>query len=134
MPIAEGRNDVFSAIYTRFIVAPKIIIYDFACQLAPYCLVREARYFQHTRFLIDELHAQGHTQCGQACFASNWMRYDSEVWAANTSAAECGNKGMKRIRKSVSFMIFEHAVIFTKVFLDVWNRTKINRINTIAIR
>lgn len=123
IPVAEGRNDVFSAVYTRFPVAPKIIVYDFACQLAPYCLVREAKYFRHTRFLIDELHAHDHTRCGRACFASNTMRFDDQVRAANTSAAECGNKGMKRIRKSVSFMTYEHAVIFTKVFLDIWNRS-----------
>ncbi|KII84578.1 hypothetical protein PLICRDRAFT_117458 [Plicaturopsis crispa FD-325 SS-3] len=127
IPIAEGRNDVFSAIYTRFPVAPKVIIYDFACQLAPYCLVREARYFGHTRFLIDEMHAHDHTRCGQACFASNAMRFDPQIRASNTSAAECGNGGMGRIRKSVSFMAYDHAIQFTKVFLDVWNRNKINR-------
>ncbi|RDB17535.1 hypothetical protein Hypma_001242 [Hypsizygus marmoreus] len=127
IPVAEGRNDVFSAVYTRFRQAPQVIIYDFACQLAPYCFVREARYFRDTRFLIDELHAHDHTRCGQACFASNAMRYDERIRSANTSAAECGNKGIKRIRKTVSFMIHEHAVIFTKVFLDVWNRTAIRR-------
>lgn len=127
IPIAEGRNDVFSAIYTRFRVAPKVIVYDFACQLAPYCLVREARYFGNTQFFIDEMHAHDHTRCGQACFASNYMQFDDRIRAINTSAAECGNKGMKRIRKSVSFMVSEHAVLFTKAFLDVWNRGVINR-------
>ncbi|KAH9834932.1 uncharacterized protein C8Q71DRAFT_710867, partial [Rhodofomes roseus] len=128
IPIAEGRNDVFSAIYTHFPQAPDIIIYDFACQLAPYCLVREARYFANTRFLIDELHAHDHTRCGRACFASNTMQYDDRVRAVNTSAAECGNKGIGRIRKSVSYMGFEHAVTYTKVFLDVWNRMVLHRI------
>lgn len=128
IPVAEGRNDVFSAIYTRFPTAPEIIVYDFACQLAPYCLVREARYFASTRFLIDELHAHDHTRCGQACFASNAMRYDERFRAINTSAAECGNKGMKRIRKSVSFMNYDHAVLYTKVYLDVWNRMVVRRI------
>lgn len=127
IPIAEGRNDVFSAIYTHFPIAPKVIIYDFACQLAPYCLVREARYFQNTQFLIDEMHARDHTHCGKACFASNAMRYDNCIRAINTSAAECGNKGLKRIRKSISFMVHSHAVQFTKVFLDVWNRGAIAR-------
>ncbi|KAI8974547.1 hypothetical protein BD414DRAFT_399949, partial [Trametes punicea] len=123
IPVAEGRNDVFSAIYTHFPTAPKIIIYDFACQLASYCLIREAQYFAQTRFLIDELHAQGHTKCGRACFASNAMQYDDRVRAANTSAAECGNKGIGWIRKSVSYMTYSHAVCYTKVYLDVWNRT-----------
>ncbi|KAF9240080.1 hypothetical protein BU15DRAFT_46088 [Melanogaster broomeanus] len=56
------------------------------------------------------------------------MRYDDQIRAVNTSAAECGNKGMKRIRKSVSFMAYNHAVQFTKVFLDIWNRNTILRI------
>jgi hypothetical protein len=125
IPVAEGRNDVFSAIYTHFPVAPKIVVYDFACQLAPYCLVREAKYFSNTKFLIDEFHAHDHTRCGSACFASNYMRFNPDIRAVNTSAGECGNKGLKRIRKSVSFMTYEHAVVFTKVFLDVWNRERI---------
>ncbi|KAI0638143.1 hypothetical protein C8Q77DRAFT_412950 [Trametes polyzona] len=123
IPISEGRNDVFSAIYTRFVKAPEIIVYDFACQLAPYSLVREARYFRQTRFLIDEFHARDHTKCGQACFASNSMQYDERVRSVNTSAAECGNQGLGRIRKSVSYMTYEHAVIYTKTFLDIWNRS-----------
>ncbi|KAG1877514.1 hypothetical protein F4604DRAFT_1880424 [Suillus subluteus] len=77
IPVAEGRNDVFSAIYTMFPVAPKVIIYDFA--------------FFHMRFLIDEMHAHDHTRCGKACFASNAMQFDDP---------ECENKGIKRIRKS----------------------------------
>lgn len=50
------------------------------------------------------------------------MVFNDLVRAVNTSAAECGNKGAKRIRKSVSFMNYEHAVVYTKAFLDVWNR------------
>ncbi|KAG6909020.1 hypothetical protein DXG01_002293, partial [Tephrocybe rancida] len=133
IPIAEGRNDVFSAIYTRFPIAPEIIVYDFACQLAPYCLVREASYFRNTRFLIDEMHAHDHTRCGRACFSSNAMEFDDRIRAINTSAAECGNKGMKRIRKSVSFMVCDHAVLFTKAFLDVWNRGIITRMEKVSL-
>ncbi|KAF9221063.1 hypothetical protein BS17DRAFT_712274, partial [Gyrodon lividus] len=73
IPVVEGQNDVYSAIYIRFPITPKVIIYDFACQLAPYCLMQEALYFQHTQFLIDEMHAHDHSQCGQASFASNAM-------------------------------------------------------------
>ena len=39
---AEGRNDVFSAVYTRWKEAPKLIIYDFSCQLEKYCMVHFA--------------------------------------------------------------------------------------------
>ncbi|KAF9463495.1 hypothetical protein BDZ94DRAFT_1163969, partial [Collybia nuda] len=79
IPVAEGRNDVFSAIYTRFPIAPKVVVYDFACQLVPYCLVQEACYFGNTQFFIDEMHAHDHTCCGQACFASNYMQFDDRI-------------------------------------------------------
>ena len=40
IPQAEGRNDVFSAIYTRWEKAPEVVVYDFACALQPYCMTR----------------------------------------------------------------------------------------------
>ena len=36
----EGRNDAFSPIYTRWAKAPKLVVYDYACQLMPYDMVR----------------------------------------------------------------------------------------------
>ncbi|KII82852.1 hypothetical protein PLICRDRAFT_96050 [Plicaturopsis crispa FD-325 SS-3] len=54
------------------------------------------------------------------------------IRVVNTSAAECGNGGMGRIRKSVSFMVYDHAIQFTKVFLDIWNRNAINRMAAAA--
>jgi hypothetical protein len=52
IPVGEGRNDVFSVIYTRFPTPPKFIIYDFACTLGPYSLLREAEYFKNPYFLM----------------------------------------------------------------------------------
>ncbi|KAF7361175.1 hypothetical protein MSAN_01149400 [Mycena sanguinolenta] len=36
--MGEGRNDVFSALITRWEKAPKRVIYDFACALGPFSL------------------------------------------------------------------------------------------------
>jgi hypothetical protein len=44
MPTAEGRDDVFSAILSYWKTATQMIIYDFAYQLAPYCLAREPEF------------------------------------------------------------------------------------------
>ncbi len=73
-------------------------------------------------------HARDHSKCGQACFASNVMQFDERTRAVNTSAGECGNQGIGRIWKSVSYMNYEHAVLYTKVFMDVWNRMVARRI------
>jgi hypothetical protein len=124
MPRAEGRNDVFSALYTFFEKAPTTVIYDFACQLGPYCMSREPEFFQGTCFAVDEMHAKGHVGCSQASFMSNYMQVRPSIMAVNSSAAECSNSGLSRIRKSVSYMNEIHAVSFTYIYLCVWNRLR----------
>ncbi|KAG6819651.1 hypothetical protein H0H93_009908 [Arthromyces matolae] len=125
IPKGEGRNDVFSAMFTRWPKAPKRIIYDFACALGPYCMTREAAFFGESLFMIDEFHARDHTKCAPAAFAETYMAVDPRIAHLNTSAAECGNGGLKRIRKSLSYMGQGNAIIYAKVFLSVWNRQRI---------
>ncbi|KAF6749294.1 hypothetical protein DFP72DRAFT_1073416 [Ephemerocybe angulata] len=122
IPSSEGRNDVFSAMVTRWPVAPKRVIYDFACALGPYCLLREPEFFKNTHFAIDDFHATGHTKCSPACFLYEYSNADPRLIAINSSAGECGNSALRRIRKSVSYMTQERAVIYTKTFLSIWNR------------
>jgi hypothetical protein len=124
MPKAEGRDDVFSAILCYFEVAPSIVIYDFACQLAPYCRSREPEFFKKTLFVVDEMHANGHSSCSQSCFLSNYMLTQADLRSVNSSAAECSNSGLSRIRKSVSYMNEENAILYAHTFLSVWNRRR----------
>ena len=122
MPHAEGRNDIFSALFKYFEKVPETVIYDFACQLAPYCMSREPLFFKDTCFAVDEMHAKGHVGCSQASFMSNYMQVRPEVININTSAAECSNSGLSRIKKSISYMDQKHAILYTYVYLCVWNR------------
>lgn len=124
IPDCEGRNDVFSAIFRYWEVAPENIIYDFACQLAPYCMAREPEFFKDTLFVVDEMHSNGHTWCSQACFVSNYMQVRPSLMGVNSSVAEACNSGLNRIRKSVSYMGERHASLFTYVYMSVWNRRK----------
>ncbi|KAJ3527760.1 hypothetical protein NMY22_g9664 [Coprinellus aureogranulatus] len=114
IPESEGRNDVFSAMVTRWPVAPKLVIYDFACALGPYCMLREPDFFKNTLFAIDKFHAVGHTKCSSAAFLSEYANADPNLAAINSSAAECGNSGLRRIRKSVSYMGQGRAIVYTK--------------------
>ena len=128
IPRGEGRNDVFSALVTRWEKPPKRVIYDFACALGPYCMTREPDFFADTLFLIDGFHAKGHTKCSPAAFLSTYSDIDPRLEYINSSAGECGNGGITRIRKSVSYMAQDRAILYTKVFLSIWNR---NRIRTL---
>lgn len=122
IPRGEGRNDVFSVLYTRWPEAPTHVIYDFACALGPYCMTREADFFAGTTFCIDHFHVMGHTKCSPSCFLRTYMAVDPRLAFINSSAAECGNGGISRIRKSVSYMSQERAIVYTKVFISIWNR------------
>ena len=105
-----------------------MVVYDFACALQPYCMVQEPEFFSKTLFVVDAFHAKGHTRCGRAAFLSNYFETNPALVAVNSSAAECGNSGILRIRKSVSYMAQERAVIYTRVFLCLWNRQQIQRL------
>ncbi|KAG6810513.1 hypothetical protein H0H92_011540 [Tricholoma furcatifolium] len=124
IPSGEGRNDVFSALITRWEQAPRIIVYDFACALGPYCLTREPEFFANTLFVVDDFHSDGHT-CGDATTLKAYCEVDLRLSRINSSAAECGNGGLARIKKSASYMTQERAIIYTKVFISIWNRLKL---------
>lgn len=124
IPLGEGRNDVFAALLTRWKTAPKYVIYDFACALAPYCMTREPEFFKDTIFLIDNFHSAGHTKCSPACFLTNYAKHDILLEKINSSAGESGNGALGRIRMSLKYMSQERAIIYLKAFLSVWNRTK----------
>lgn len=128
IPQGEGRNDVFSAIITRWPEAPKRVIYDFACALGPYCMTREPNFFAKTQFVIDDFHASGHTKCSPAAFLKSYAQVDPRLARINTSAAECGNGGISRIRKGVSYMGQKRAIMFTQVFISIWNRVMIRKL------
>jgi Kyakuja-Dileera-Zisupton transposase len=123
MPKAEGRDDVFSALLCYFEKAPEVVIYDFACQLAPYCRSREPEFFKDTLFVIDEMHSSGHSSCAQSSFLANYMQTNAALLGVNSSAGECGNSGLNRIRKSVSYMNEANAILYTHTYLSAWNRS-----------
>jgi hypothetical protein len=122
MPRAEGRNDVFSALYTYWPEAPKVIIYDFACQLSQYCMTREPEFFKNTLFAIDRMHAAGHVGCSESSFLSHHEGPNPNLLHVNSQAAECGNSGLARIRKSMSYMNEDRAIMYCWVYIMVWNR------------
>ena len=124
IPTCEGRNDVFLALYTQWLTAPKVVVYDFTCQLTPYCLIWEPQFFRNTHFLVNQFHALGHTKCSKALSSTYTMQFDPNLQVINTSTVEVGNSGAAKIWKSVSYMTQQHAIQYTKVYMDIMNRCK----------
>ena len=48
-------------VYDLFSLAPSLVIYDNACSLHTYCLLRDPHRFKYTRFLVDRFHWSNHT-------------------------------------------------------------------------
>jgi hypothetical protein len=88
-------------------------------------------FFSDMLFAIDSFHAKGHTKCAPAAFLSTYANVDPQLARINSSAAECGNGGLNRICKSVSYMSQDRAIIYTKVFLSVWNRLWVRKMEGI---
>lgn len=91
-------------------------------------MVREPEFFADTLFVIDAFHSKGHTKCSPAAFLTTYANVDPRLAHVNSSAAECGNGGLNRIRKSVSYMAQDRAIAYTRVFLCIWNRLQTRRI------
>ena len=131
IPHGKGRNDVFSTLLTRWPKAPKMVVYDFACALEPYCMTCKPDFFSDTLFAINSFHAKGHTKCAPAAFLSTYANVDPRLACINSSAAECGNGSLHCICKSVSYMSQDCAIIYTKVFLSVWNQLQVQKMKGI---
>lgn len=78
-------------------------------------------------FLIDELHAHGHTDCASASHISSAMEADPALRKINSSIAECAHATLGRIRKSMSYMNEAHATIYLWTAVQVHNRTRLLR-------
>ena len=91
-------------------------------------MLREPEFFSQTLFVVDAFHAKGHTRCGRAAFLTNYCETNPALMKVNSSAAECGNSGIARIRKSVSYMSQDRAIMYTKVFISIWNRQQLRKL------
>ena len=90
----ESRNDVFSALFCFFVVAPLYLIYDYACELGKYCKKREPFFFRDTIFLVDKFHSKGHKDCGTASSVDPHLKVNSYISNVNTIAAEISNASL----------------------------------------
>ena len=85
-------------------------------------------------FLIDQSHSKGHTSCSKATFLTNYMGPTAELEEVNSAAAECGNKGLKRIRKTVSYSNEANAIIMIATFFAIWNRRRLLQVSICFIK
>jgi len=132
----EGPSTAFELLFQRFPTAPRMVIYDNACNLSKYCLLREPAFFAKTEFRIDRLHWKGHIGCHEG-FCLDAYPKDIEVLGGkarlgriNSQVCEQANSGLDYISKQAKFMRLENFLAHTRLFLYSRNVAKIEKITS----
>jgi len=133
IPRCEGRNDLFSAIWTHWPRAPSTVVYDAACLLMSYSIRCEPRYFKNTKFLVDRFHWFNHKKCSRASALKTYMNGGERALnRMNDSVAESCNALLKKLRVSVSYMTKYLCMPFMKIFMHIANRKRAHGLEDLA--
>ncbi|KAL3859909.1 hypothetical protein ACJMK2_010093, partial [Sinanodonta woodiana] len=75
MEDVESPNLPFTILRIRFMISPKLVIYDNACNLHNYCLNRDSVFFHETWFLVDRFHWCNHKGYHVGYNVSHYLQY-----------------------------------------------------------
>ena len=98
MPKHESPRTVFEILFTRWRIAPSLVVYDNACNLQRFALFREHEFFKNTHFVLDKLHFYAHARCSSVYNPYKFRELD----ALNTQVCEQLNSRLKVLRAQLS--------------------------------
>ena len=124
MDSVESPRTAFDIMTRRFNNVPKLVIYDNACKLHLYCLKREPKRFQNTRFLVDRLHyRKGHVGCSLG-YSMDSYSADNYIANINSQANEQANASLRRLATQLAYMPPDNVIKHTAIFLSLRNLDK----------
>jgi hypothetical protein len=117
---SESTRTVHDLMLSRYKLAPRIVIYDHACDLHKYSIAREPKFFADTAYYVDKLHYGTHKDCSCAYdpFKPQHLR------SVNTTIYEQANSRIKHTRKSMYHMTQEHFLFILRHILYMLKREK----------
>ena len=89
----ESPRVPFEMLMSRFAEKPINVIYDDACHLHLYCLKREPKRFQYTRFMTDRFHQKNHIACSLG-YAMDSYPDDINIASFNSQVCEQANRDL----------------------------------------
>lgn len=124
IPTAEGRDEAYSFLTGYLKKAPKVVVYDFACNLHEFCMNRAPEFFKDTLFVIDKFHWRNHTSCA---LSYNMVLYARLVHQNSQLAEQC-NSALKKVKPALSHMLQKNFMASLRLFLHAWNVEKCVRL------
>ena len=125
--VNESPQALFQLFFTRFRRAPARVVYDNACNAQLYCMKREHEFFKDTMFVIDRLHAQGHSVDCLHAFHPKYALWDYDDIAGvrlNTQRCEQVNSCMVDIAQQAKYMSAVTYLVNIRDFLGQLNGNK----------
>ena len=121
----ESPRNFFRLLTTRNIniAELKAVCYDNACLLSDYVLNREAKEFQHIKFIVDTVHWANHSACSRG-FNSKLYK-DSLPF--NSQNREQANSLLARLKPSLRQMSYSTYMVMIRRFFHM-NNLKKNKI------
>ena len=120
----ESPATAFDVLLRRFDPVPPLVIYDNCCKLHLYCLIREPKRFQGSRFLVDRLHYRvGHVGCSLG-YSMDSYNMDPAIKVINSQVVEQANAGLRRLQTQLTFMTPANVIQHTATYLAIKNMDK----------
>ena len=116
---SEGRKDPFYAMYKYMRQAPKVLFYDFACQLNEYSLNREPGFFVKTDMFHDVFHGVNH----KCAFAFQCANIEKKR-CFNTACAEQFNRYINKIKATGRCLKLTRFVMYMQYMIYLYNVDK----------
>jgi hypothetical protein len=99
---------------SRSVLVPEFVIYDNACNLQTYALMREPYLYKDVVFMVDRLHYCNHKNCSCAFDAKLFPR---DLGSLNSQVCEQAHKQMRKLVSSLSYMSQTHFMEFMRYFV-----------------
>ena len=82
-------------------------------------------------FVIDRLHYKNHSSCSESFKLQNFIDSGNKSFVfLNDSAAESGNAGLAKLKRSLRYMSKKLFMSVCRVQLEIQNRLRIQKLHT----
>ena len=130
MDAAESVCMIFDILFGRGDDS-KYVIYDNACHLHLYCMLREPSYFWAIIFVIDKFHEVNHISCSYSYFSTK--RGTDVNLNINSQVNEQFNSVFGQDCNNLQMMTLEHAILYFIVYIHLKNTASKREFNRNAV-
>ena len=107
-------------LYSRCVRAPKLIVYDNACNCHLFMMYREPFFYRDSRFCLDRLHENCHGSC------SPTYAPDTQINLRNKNSQMAEQKNSTFVPKRAQFYAMGHFMFLFHLRYYIWRREELH--------